>query len=358
MPTLLRSRSVTSENVVDFLRWAIDRAREDTAFSECAHTVRLEKLHIRLLTRNTHYAELVRRRLYCGHAGTEACEEITAAVLSPEDSSMPPPPAWGEPIFHPRQFEKRLEGTPFRATYFHDCRLWQIYDHQQKFCLQWMAGSRSYPAWEPGAPLRVFLHWAYRFQGLRLAHAGTLGKGGAGVLLVGRGGSGKSSTVVGGVARGLESVGDDYVLIEQSPDAVTAYPLYPTFKQDRRGLARLGLEEAIAPGRAANWQEKFEFGCREISGRPLADRLRIGAILIPTIAEVPHSIIRPIPKNRAMLALAPTGLFQMPGERDSGVRFYSDLVRRVPCFALMLSRNPADVSSVLEKFIDGGFQCV
>jgi hypothetical protein len=192
---------------------------------------------------------------------------------------------------------------------------------------------------------------------MRLAHAGTLGKNGDGVILVGRGGSGKSGTVVGGVSHGLESVGDDYVLIDRGRDVVHAYPLYPTFKQDRRGLARLGLEVAMSASRTVNWQEKFEFDCEEISGRPLASQLRIGAILIPTIAAASHSTIRPIPKNRAMLALAPTGLFQMPGERDSGVRFYSDLVRRVPCFGLTLGSDPADVSNTLEEFIHGGFRC-
>ena len=163
-------------------------------------------------------------------------------MLSPDDSSLPPPPGWGEPIFHPRQFEQLLAGTPFRASYFHDRRVWQIYDREQKFGLLWLTGPRNYCDWEPAAPLRCFLHWCSRFQNMRLAHAGTLGKGGAGILLVGKGGSGKSGTVVGGIAHGLQSVGDDYVLFDDATAAVRAYPLFRTLKQDLSGLRRLGLE--------------------------------------------------------------------------------------------------------------------
>ena len=357
MATQADFRRVTSETLIDFLDWAVQSARDDTKMLVPAHTARLHNLEMRLLTRNDHYAEMVEERLFVGDKAPNRREQISVAVVSPDDSSMPSPPAWGEEIYHPREVEKLLEGSRFRATYFPPLNLWQIYDHQEKFGLQWMMGTKSYPDWEPGSPLRVILHWAYRFAGMRLAHAGTLGKNAEGFILVGAGGSGKSGTVIGGIAHGLDSVGDDYVLIELDENGVHAYPLFKTLKQDRPGLARLGLENTIAATRTTNWQDKFEFECKELSGRSLADHLNIRAIVIPKIANAPTSTIRPIPKNRAMLALAPTGLFQMPGERDSGVRFYSDIVRRVPCFEMALSSDPADVSQTIETFVDGGLQC-
>jgi len=357
MTTEVCSRHVTSESLLDFLRWSIDRAREETQLMAPAYTARFHGLEMRLLTRNEHYPELVEQRLFNDKSSNECQERISVAVLSPDDSSMPSPPAWGEAIYHPRKFEKLLEGTHFRATYFHDCNLWQIYDQQQKFGLQWMTGADGYPDWESGAPLRVFLHWAYRQMSMRLAHAGTLGKDGQGMVLVGVGGSGKSGTVIGGIAHGLDSVGDDYVLIRQNEGAVHVHPLFKTLKQDRQGLERLGLDAVIAMSRDVNWQEKYEFQSEELSGQGLARELNVRAIVIPRIAHAPTSTVRPIPKNRAMLALAPTGLFQMPGERDSGVRFFSDIVRQVPCFELALSSDAMDVSRAIESFIDRGFQC-
>jgi hypothetical protein len=357
LPCLPRLTSVTSANLVEFLRGAIDRARHDTAFLEPIHTSQLHRLQIQLLTRNRHYADLVRQRVFSSEMAFASGETCRVAVLSPEDSSLPSPPAWGEPIFHPRQFEKLLVNRSLRATYFSDPRVWQIYDHQQKFGLLWLTGPHHYYDWEPAAPLRTFLHWSYCFQGMRLVHAGALGKRGAGILLVGGSGSGKSGTVVGGITHDLESVGDDYVLVETAAAGKFAYPLFRTLKQDLMGLRRLGLEARISQSRSTNWQEKFEFTCEEINGQNMATRLRIDAIVIPKIVDAARSTIRPTSRQQGMLALAPTGLFQLPGERTSGVRFFSNLIRRLPCFELDLSRDPADVSRTLESFIDGALTC-
>lgn len=351
-----RRAVANSANLLEFLREAIELARRDTAILKPIHTVRLHRLQLQLLTRNQHYADLVRQRVFCDEADLAPCETCRVAVLSPDDSSLPPPPTWGEPIFHPREFEKLLEDSPLRASYFHDLKVWQIYDHQQKFGLLWLTGPRAYCDWEPAAPLRTFLHWSACFQGMRLAHAGVLGREGQGILLVGRGGSGKSGTVIGGIVHGLQSVGDDYVLLEEAPAGVFAYPLFRTLKQDRSGLRRLGLETRIE-ARSTNWQDKFEFTSEELSGQGLAARLRIRAIIVPKIVSTATSTIRPSSPQAAMLALAPTGLFQLPGERESGVRFFTDLIRRLPCFELALSPDPADVSRTIESFLERGLPC-
>jgi len=358
LATHVINKYVTSEKLLDFLAWAIERAKDETSLWEPAAQVPLHGLQLNLRTHNSHYTELVEQQLFHDAASDEPRETIDIAVLSPDDSSFSPPPPWGEAIYNPREIEKQLADSPYRATYFHDLHLWQIYELQSNFGLQWMMGTRGYPAWEPGAPLRSFLHWAYHPLGLRLAHAGTLGKNFQGVVLVGAGGSGKSGTVVGGIAYGLESVGDDYVLVRQHEAGIRVYPLFTILKQDRAGLERLKLAATICPARTINWQGKYEFNSREISENPLTGELDIRAILIPRIAHAKTSTIQPISKKAAMLALAPTGIFQMPGERDSGVAFYSELVRRIPCFELTLSGDHANVSQVLEAFITGGFQCV
>jgi hypothetical protein len=357
LPLRSKQSLPTFDNLVEFLQGAIDRAQHDTASLKPIHITRLHRLQIKLLTRNRHYADLVRQRVFGGEIDFVPCETCRVAVLSPDESSLPPPPAWGEPIFHQWKFEKLLKNTSFRATYFHDRRVWQIYDHERKFGLLWLTGSRDYCDWEPAAPLRTFLHWSYRFQKMRLAHAGTLGKNGTGILLAGRGGSGKSGTVVGGIAHGLQSVGDDYVLLDVSSSGISAHPLFNTLKQDHSGLQRLGLETRIAQNRSTNWQDKFEFTSEEISNQALADQLSIRAIVIPKIVDVRNSSIRPTSQQRAMLALAPTGLFQLPCERESGVKFFTDLIRRLPCFELTLSHDPAGVSRTLETFLDGGLPC-
>ena len=230
---------------MNFCSGAIDRARHDTASLKPIHTSRLHGLRIQLLTRNRHYADLVRQRVFCGETDFARCETCRVAVLSPEDSSLPPPPAWGEPIFHPRQFEKLLDDSPLRATYFHDRRVWQIYDHRAKVRPALVDRAAQLLRLGAGCSAAVFSPLvAIDFRTCDWLMRAALGKGGAGILLAGRGGSGKSGTVVGGIAHGLESVGDDYVLLDNAPDAVHAYPLFQTLKQDRSGITTTGIGNA------------------------------------------------------------------------------------------------------------------
>ncbi len=352
----VRFQQIDRANLLPFVEWAMDRAWEAVTLRKPqATTLHLPSLEVSLLTDNEHYQQIVGDRL-CHHASGAQKNGITVAVLSREDSEMPLPPVWGESIYHPREIEKQLSDTPFRATYFHDDGLWQIYDVHQRFGLQWMSGKFRHPPWEAGAPLRVFLHWAYQTLGHRLVHAGSLGKGGRGILLVGKGGSGKSGTVVGGISCGLRSVGDDYVLVQMNENRPTAYPLFQTLKQDLKGLQRLELEHLLGPTRHANWQNKYELKSEDI-GQPLADRLAIGAIVIPHITGGPKSSFHPLSRSHAMLALAPSSLMQLPAERDSGVRFFSNLIRSVPCFQLNVGTDPHEISDTISALMERRYQC-
>ena len=111
------------------------------------------------------------------------------------------------------------------------------------------------PPWTAGAPFAPLLHLAFAWRGWRLLHAATLGSGGAGALLAGPGGVGKSATTLAGITHGLVTTGDDYLLVEPGTPPV-AWPVYRLLKQDRAGLARAGHDD-LSLG-AVNWNGKVE----------------------------------------------------------------------------------------------------
>jgi hypothetical protein len=180
---------------------------------------------------------------------------------------------------------------------------------------------------------------------MRLAHAATLGFEGRGVLLAGSGGSGKSGTTLAGIAQGMNSVGDDYVLLDRGPSR-QAHAVYTTMKQDVRGLHRAKLDPGQIGG-VPNWQNKIEFDPTKIHHRALCDRMEIVSILLPKIAHQSRTTIERARPAEAMLALAPSGLFQMPGCAASGVRFFSDFVRGTPVYHLCLSENPLEIADTI-----------
>jgi hypothetical protein len=280
----------------------------------------------------------------------KAQKAITVHFVRPGDNAMPPPPLWQGEFHSARYLEQLLQNTPYRASYFHDLGLWHFFDIERGVGLQWMQSTGAYPPWEPAAPLRIFMHWALATPHGRLVHGGTLGLDRKAVLFAGRGGAGKSSTVVCGIKNGLSSAGDDYVYMKVDGDRILANPVFSTLKQDKSGLERLGLGQIATNGRA-NWQNKFEFSAQDTGGSPLTGPLHIKAILVSVIADQAQSEICGISKNQAMLALAPSALFQMPGERESGVGFFANLVRNLPCYKVILGRNPDEIIGCIIDFL-------
>lgn len=275
-------------------------------------------------------------------------------LAHPGIGSVPQPAQWGEALFNPQAFAERLEANGLRGHYFHELRYWQFYDVEKRLGVQLMLSADGCPPWEFGAPLRCFLHWAYAARGKRLTHAGTLGVGGKGVLLAGAGGAGKSGTVAAGLLGGLESVGDDYVLVEFDGNRSTARPLFTTLKQDPTGFDRLGLASRLPDPGPLNWQGKYQFRVQDLSAGGVADQLDIVALMVPVISGEATSAITTISRKEALMALAPSGIAQMPGERESGFRFFGELTRRLPCYHLALGTRGEEIAETIAAFLKRG----
>ncbi len=296
----------------------------------------------------------------------EACERALAKVASedaPTTSQLrlcvgdaaslgcPPPRSWWEPTYAAVDFERRLEAAGLGGAYWHEGRMWTVFDPATCEGVQLMAHADGWPPWELASPLRLFLAWSHLGGGRRLVHAATLGRGGRGVLIAGQGGAGKSGTTLAGIAAGLDTAGDDYVLIDPGtqPGAIVAHPVYRIAKQDPAGLARLGLSR-LAAASPPNWQGKHEFDVEAIGGGRLS-ALEIKAILLPRVVGGSVTRVAPASPRDAMLALAPSSVFQIPGERGLALPFFADLARRLPAFRLELGRDPAGIAAAIDALI-------
>lgn len=273
-------------------------------------------------------------RLFVGVAGQNGCPSIH----------------WRGGAFEERRIEALLAPTRYRLHVYQPLSFWQIFDRQTAKGLQILAAPEAYPAWDPGSPLRNFLQWHLASRGGALVHAGTLGVMGKGVLLAGAGGSGKSGTVLSGLLGGLTTVGDDYVFV--SPADLRAYPLFETLKQDAAGLKRLGLATHHAIPAATNWQNKHQFFMRHLGLAECAQSLSLHALLLPRITGQGKTTPTPISAKEAFLALAPSGVTQVPGDRPLLYATAAEVARRLPSFRLDLGSDPDEVSAALRRFIE------
>lgn len=262
---------------------------------------------------------------------------------------LPPGPVWAEPFYRERSVESFLAKTRYRVQHSVELGFWQMYDRETGRGIQLSDPVHGPPPWDAGSPLRNFLRWRLATSTCDLIHAGTLGKDGHGILLAGPGGSGKSGTVLAGIVHGLDTVGDDYVLAEIGP-SIAAQPLFKTLKQDPTGVARLGLADHRASA-FLNWQGKHQFTLDDLDLGPPPSRLLIRALCLPKITGLGKTWFEPATTKEAFLAVAPSGVSQIPGDRGAMFGFTAALARQLPVFRLWLGTEPAEIASSIQRFL-------
>lgn len=261
-------------------------------------------------------------------------------------------PRWSESHFREREVEAALTATSFRLHFHDQTDFWQVFDRRQHCGLQLMREAAGYPDWDPGSPLRNLIHWALAEGGGGLVHAGSLGLGGKAVLLAGTGGSGKSGTVLAGLMHGLTSLGDDYVAIT-TKGGIRAHRAFGSLKQDPAGFARLGLAGLLGGRAALNWQGKHLFTFDELGTPPQPDSLPAVALCLPHVVMAERTRFAPVSAREAFLALAPSGVTQIPSARAETFRLCAALSRDLPAYRVALGTDPAEIAAAFAAFLGG-----
>jgi hypothetical protein len=340
---------ITSADLPRFLADLFDCFDDALARADREVAINLDGCRLVCRTDTAAYSGIVRRGLadIGRHARGRDCLILagTAATLG-----TPPAPVWGERYYRERAVEASIGDTRYRLHHIVELDFWQVYDRQTGRGIQLAHPTLGLPLWDGGSPMRNFLHWHLAKPGCDLIHAGTLGVNGSGILLAGAGGSGKSGTVLAGVLHGLETVGDDYVLA-QIADAVTVHPLFKTLKQDPAGLERLGLLE-LRSKTVPNWQGKHHLSIDDVGGKPQPDRIVVRALCVPRIARLGQTRFEPMGSKEAFLALAPSAVSQIPGDRGSMFAFAADLTRRLPAYQILLGTDPAEIAAAVRTFLE------
>lgn len=271
------------------------------------------------------------------------------AVLNADDAACRIP-VWTPTGFPEREIEAFLADTPYKLHYFDTLNFWQIFDTERSIGIQWMTAKDAFPPWDPGSPLRNFVQWHLGSETISLLHSGTLALSDSGVLLAGEGGAGKSSTVLAGIFGGLQSVGDDYVLVDIN--ALTARPVFDTLKQDETGLRRLGQWEHSAIPALANWQGKHQFYMTEVVSDPLPASIALRAILLPELTYGNNTYVTPVGAKEAFLALAPSGVSQIHCDRARLFNVAGSVARKLPAYRLSLGTDPDEIVDAIRSFLE------
>lgn len=260
---------------------------------------------------------------------------------------------WWE-LLEGRREIKHLNGERIRSVFHLGPDILSLLDCERDRAIYWVEEASSIPYYEKGYPLSVLLNWWLARQGHYFVHAAAIGLPTGGVLLTGKGGSGKSTTTLTCLDSALRILGDDYAAIE--PQHAVASSLYNTVKlKGPRDVARFPhLERCISNldrvGDGDDAERAMVF-LHEHFPHKLIGQMPLRAILVPRIVDRPQTQIAPASAALAFKALAPSTVFQLPGNAHSAFRALVDMVRRLPTYEIELGRDLARIPTAIESFL-------
>lgn len=283
---------------------------------------------------------------------SDGATELTIDVWDSESSRTPVPP-----------LPPSGSGDAFGSKYyFGDDRIrahfqpasgaLTVMDLERSHAWYWFGAAQRLPDWERAASIRQILHWWLPRFGVHEVHGGAIGIDEAGVLLVGKGGSGKSTTALSCLdVPGMRYVSDDYTAVTNEP-APYAFSLYSSGKLEPSHSERLPhLRAAASNAHRLDTDDKAVFYVHEVFPEHISRGFPLRAVMMPRITGARETKLVRVPAAMALAMLAPSTLLQLHPPTDEGWAAMAELVRRVECVRLDLGSDIEAIPHTILRYL-------
>jgi hypothetical protein len=275
---------------------------------------------------------------------------LTVHCWDSEDSRTPAPPLPSLAPGSPRgtTFYTAEEGRHFASR----PALGQLsaYDRATSRAWFWCRDAHELPFWEPAAPFRQILHWWLPDRGALLLHGAAVGRADGGALLVGAGGSGKSTSALSCLASDLLYAGDDYVAVELEPEP-RVLSLFCSGKLDPDHSQLLSHLPSPSFAGDGALEEKPVFYVAERFPERMCRGFPLRAIVAPRVQGTEPRLSKRGPAQ-VLAALAPSTLLQLVPARQEALSAMAGLLTTIPAFGLDVGGPTELIPPTIERLLD------
>jgi hypothetical protein len=260
-----------------------------------------------------------------------------------------PRPPWGPDDYLQREEIAGWTRPPRLASYSNDYATLSVAATEAGLGVQWLRDATVMAPWEGGAPLRSILRWTLARHGAHLIHAAAVGTGADGVLLLGSGGAGKSTTALACLQAGMALVSDDYTLIRPGSPP-TAHPAFAIAKAGAASLELLGGGgdlPARAAGARVDWRGKLRLPIADV----VCPSLALRAVVLPHVAEQTGAPVR-VSGREALRTIAVSTLLQLPGDSATTLTVLRELLATLPVYTLDVGPDVAAIPEAISALIE------
>ncbi|MCX6624958.1 MAG: serine kinase [Acidobacteria bacterium] len=300
-------------------------------------------------------------RAFAHLAADEAEPELTISLWDADAPGGPPPlllkaylsavaSNWWE-FLNARGELLEFHCPPLMGAYHPGSEVFSLLDAERDLGLYWKRNPERMPYYETGSPLRTMLHWWFREQGMQFVHAAAVGMPTGGVLLAGKGGSGKSTSALACLGSGLQYAGDDYCVASLQPRP-SVFSLYNTCKLvGEADLARFpSLDGRIWNTERAEGDKPTVF-LHEHWPEQVSPGFPLKAILVPKVTGRRDTALVPASRMEALTALGPSTLAQLPSSNGQDLSYIRKLIEALPVYRLEAGTDLVQIPAVIQEFL-------
>jgi len=207
-----------------------------------------------------------------------------------------------------------------------------------------------------GKPLHFPLLLWHADRGIPIIHAALVASCGQGVLLVGKGGKGKTTAALACLLGGLDFLGDDYVGLQRTGAGLfVGHSLYSSAWLTADGESRF---RALVP--YAEPPERPDAGVRrlvqvfDVAPDRLKPTAQICAVVATALSAESASSFRPASKAAILLALAPSSMLRLPVSGTVHLEWMAQLVGHVPCYELAVGQDVSALPPLVRTLLEQG----
>ncbi len=216
----------------------------------------------------------------------------------------------------------------------------------------WVEAAAGIRYWDVSAPFKAILHRWARARGRQLLHAGAVGTDDGAALIVGKGGSGKSTTSLVCLDAGMKYLGDDYVMVSLDPEP----RVHSTSCAAKLEVPQIRRHPHLMPtiwngDRLGEEREEKAVAFVDHTPGALASSLPLKMVIVPRITGATHTKASQLSGGGAFLALAPSTIIQMPGARNPELAAMGELVRKVSVAGLELGSDLSTIAPAIKDLL-------
>ncbi len=289
---------------------------------------------------------------------TEQDPDLVIYIWDSGTTGVPMPPApWSSSDYMARGEVRGYNDSRFNTAVHGGSDVLSILDKKSNQAIWWARDVRHLPTWEYGSPMVYILSWWMSRHNRQFIHAGAVGKSNCGILLAGKGGSGKSMTALLCLNSDLLYASDDYCLVNTAGSPVI-YSIYSSAKIHEKDIHKLShiSDKNVIQNIMDN--EKLLLFLHQSFNDKIVKNFPLKYIFIPRICNaVDTSITKATPMD-ALKALAPSTIFQLSRSGQKTFQNITNIAKAVPGYFLNLGSDISQISASISDFIENKQECV